>query len=653
MLCIGRAPRRVHIGRRQHLVDAVQRIPLPPQIHADGDRQLGRIRAQNRNQRGRRRALRLLPRERLRCAKALGAVALLERGKLRFARLPGQRRRLLGQHLGLHLLAHIGQLLDRGRPILHRTCRHQRGRPDLHGLRIAMVLGHVVDEQRLEHLLIIDRAVAQGRIRHARDRVGRLDLQLEFVGDRLQAVGLVLHPVGESIGQLGVLLVGQLRAHLALQLRLDGVQRLHATALHVFQLDDVKAEIALHHIADIARLLERKQCILERRHGRTLGEEAQLTALRGRARIPRILLGELSETARALAHFGQHLFRALLGRVLVGGLGVVRQLDQDVRGAALLFGLEARGVLIVVLLELLGRDGDLLHHLLARKHHVLGLDLLGHRELLLVRVVVSLDRLVVDRDLGRVVGRLEQQRLHFTLLVTRLDQAIHQRLGHEGTRNDRLRNLLQHEFRAHARIELIRRHALGGQQLDVGLGIELAVRLAQLRDRGDLLDGLADLAVRHRQIGARRLIDHHALLDDAVQHVAAHLRTLELARIVLRAQHLAQTLGLLADARIELTGGNGGVTHLGSIVRAIHEARVALHTKEHERRKHQNQQHQKHQAPMRTYEIKHAGPDEEKMENPAILSGAAGLPENLAAMRRHGGTIQCGRKDKGPNASGL
>ncbi|MEF9386255.1 hypothetical protein ACQUJT_19830 [Ralstonia pseudosolanacearum] len=56
---------------------------------------------------------------------------------------------------------------------------------------------------------------------------------------------------------------------------------------------------------------------------------------------------------------------------------------------------------------------------------------------------------------------------------------------------------------------------------------------------------------------------------------------------------------------------------------------------------------------MRTYEIKHAGPDEEKMENPAILSGAAGLPENLATMRRHGGTIARGRKDKGPNVSGL
>ncbi|MDB0527482.1 hypothetical protein [Ralstonia solanacearum] len=56
---------------------------------------------------------------------------------------------------------------------------------------------------------------------------------------------------------------------------------------------------------------------------------------------------------------------------------------------------------------------------------------------------------------------------------------------------------------------------------------------------------------------------------------------------------------------------------------------------------------------MRTYEIKHAGPDEEKMENPAILSGAAGFPDNRRAMRWRGDTFQHGKKDKGPNVSGL
>lgn len=70
--------------------------------------------------------------------------------------------------------------------------------------------------------------------------------------------------------------------------------------------------------------------------------------------------------------------------------------------------LEVRDVLIVVPLELLGRDRDLLHHLSAREHGILGLDLLRHKEFLLVHVVVSLGGLVVRIDLCSVVRRFEQ-----------------------------------------------------------------------------------------------------------------------------------------------------------------------------------------------------------------------------------------------------
>lgn len=87
------------------------------------------------------------------------------------------------------------------------------------------------------------------------------------------------------------------------------------------------------------------------------------------------------------------------------------------------------------------------------------------------------------------------------------------------------------------------------------------------------------------------LIGQHALLDDAVEHVAAYLWTSGLARITLRAKHLARALGLLAYARVDFVDRDDLAVGPGSIIRVVYEARTALHAKEHERRERQNQQY--------------------------------------------------------------
>ncbi|MNT39359.1 hypothetical protein D3C72_1756000 [compost metagenome] len=119
---------------------------------------------------------------------------------------------------------------------------------------------------------------------------------------------------------------------------------------------------------------------------------------------------------------------------------------------------------------------------------------------------------------------------------------------------------------------------------------------------------------------------HHALQDQLVQHGPAGVRAFELARVIAGAQDLARAFALVAHDVIDLLHADGAAVDLGGIVRAVHEARVALHAEEHERRENKHQQQQEHQAPVVAYEIKHAdsGSGLARKTNSTILSGAAG-----------------------------
>jgi hypothetical protein len=119
---------------------------------------------------------------------------------------------------------------------------------------------------------------------------------------------------------------------------------------------------------------------------------------------------------------------------------------------------------------------------------------------------------------------------------------------------------------------------------------------------------------------------NNALLDQLVQHGLPRGRAFEHARIVVVAEHLAHPFALVAHHVVDFLHGDGPAIDLGSIVRAVHEARIALHAEEYERREDKHQQQKEHQAPVVAYEIKHADPVKgvARKSNLAILSKARG-----------------------------
>ena len=135
--------------------------------------------------------------------------------------------------------------------------------------------------------------------------------------------------------------------------------------------------------------------VLERLDHRAAAEEVEVAALGRRAFVVGVLLRDLGERLRVLAHLGEQalglgarLVALGLGRVLVG-------LDEDVAGAALLGRGVALLVLGVVLAQVVFGDRDVLLHRVEVEHHVLDRRLLGRLELGRMRRI-----LVVRLDLG-------------------------------------------------------------------------------------------------------------------------------------------------------------------------------------------------------------------------------------------------------------
>src|SRR5262249_39571384 len=129
----------------------------------------------------------------------------------------------------------------------------------------------------------------------------------------------------------------QIRTHLLtlhhrFNLALDLRERPHASRFLFFGLDDVKPELALHQVADLARFL-RKTLVFKFRDRLASDNPAQFSALLGASRISRFLLSERGEICAAsdlLEDIGG--FSASLVHRLGIGLAVwyvSRQLDQN------------------------------------------------------------------------------------------------------------------------------------------------------------------------------------------------------------------------------------------------------------------------------------------------------------------------------------
>ena len=209
---------------------------------------------------------------------------------------------------------------------------------------------------------------------------GRPDFQLELIGHRLQAVGLLVHAVGECVGGFGELALRLLLLHFGLQLGLHLLEAALLGRLDVGHLDDVVAELGFDQAADLA-LAQRESRVLESLGHGAAGEEVEVAALRGRARVLRVLLRDLGEAVRRLLHGRQQFLGLGLRLVALGRRRVLGHGDQDVAGAALFLAAQARGILLVIGLEVLLVDGDALLDGLQVQHHVFDVGLLGRLEL--------------------------------------------------------------------------------------------------------------------------------------------------------------------------------------------------------------------------------------------------------------------------------
>jgi hypothetical protein len=226
----------------------------------------------------------------------------------------------------------------------------------------------------------IGERAGQARRRRARDALRGLDLELPLVGGGLEAVGLLVDRVAELDRGIGELLLHELVLDFAFDRRAHRLEALLLAAASAGDLDDVKAEVAFDDAARLARL-QPEGGVLERLDHRAAAEEVEIAALDRRALVVGILLRDLGEPLRVLAHLGEQalglgarLVALGLGRVLVG-------LDEDVAGAALLGRGVALLVLGVVLAQVVLGDGDVLLHRLEVEHHVLDRRLLGRLEL--------------------------------------------------------------------------------------------------------------------------------------------------------------------------------------------------------------------------------------------------------------------------------
>src|SRR3989441_289641 len=234
-----------------------------------------------------------------------GVAALAQLLELRRAVLLGERRRFAPPQQFGDLALRLVEAALRGRLVLDDTRGHQRAGADLDGVGVALVLDRILREQRRQQLRVVERAeLLAGRLG---DPAGALHRQLEALGGRPQAVGLLVDQVAEVLRGLGEFLRALLPRQLAAQLLAHLLERARLAGLDAGQAHHVVAELALHDLLFI--LLELEHRVIEGLHHHAAAEPAEVPALRRRPGVLRALLCQLGEAPRGFFQLGEQLVR--------------------------------------------------------------------------------------------------------------------------------------------------------------------------------------------------------------------------------------------------------------------------------------------------------------------------------------------------------
>ena len=351
--------------------------------------------------------------------------------------------------------------------MLDNACRQQGAGRNLDRFRIPLVLDRVFREQSGEDLRVRQRSDLGShlRVRILWHPIGLLDLQLELVCCRLQAIRLLIDHVVEALGRFGKLARRRLLLQFAFNFGLDLLERPNLGRLDPGQFDDVIAELGLDQPGQIAFLLL-ENLILERFDHHAASKETKVAALLRRAGIFRMLLGEIGEFLRRLLQFRQHLLG--LGFCLFLVRVRLRQ-DQDMARATLFRHFVAILVTVVPGLNLSIADRYLTQQRIERQDHVFGFDLFGDFVLGLVVVVVLLNFASLNLHLVRKRLRRNPEFVELPLFKLKPEQVIRLRRRNERGFAYPAEQLLERQILAQPRFELRLRHPFRTQRRFVAL----------------------------------------------------------------------------------------------------------------------------------------------------------------------------------------
>ena len=424
-----------------------------------------------------------------------------------------------------------------------------------HGLRIqldAVAVGalfqHLLAEGCLDHRTVGGDAFAA----FTAERRGGLHFQAQVLG-RLNQVGCLECRILELLGRLDEALLHLLGLQFVGQLVLQAGKARHVRCLNAKQLDQVIAELGAHRGGHLI-LVQLVQRVLEGRVVHTWAGKAEVTACIGGARVLGELLGQLG---KVLA-----LFQALLDFLNAGlGLGIgglVVDLDQDVRGMALLakvgdFLLVQRLELVVVDLDLV-EEGRLLQLDVVDDHLVRGHELLG------VLVIVRLDFLIAHLDRGRV--GLEGQRGEVTGLLLQTREGFDLLVGDEAAAGQTGAQLADEHFLSEHLAEL---HAPVAHLADdrvEALGAELAIDLEFRR----LQDQLIQRSLGESELGVFGALQQQLAIDQPLERGFAQHLFVQQRRVEILAQLLHQLAALHVDGLAQLVLADGLAVYLGGVL---------------------------------------------------------------------------------------
>ncbi len=489
------------------------------------------------------------------------------------------------------LRLHLIQWSDRRGPVVQNAGRHQRVGGNLDRLRVAPVLQRVLSEDGVDHA-----RGDEGRNSLPGHCLDCANLQIEFLSCRLQRVGLLVHDVGELIGRFSKSLLRLLLLQVALDIGADLLERLGLRGLDGGQPNDVKAEVRLDDVADLA-FLQFERNLFERLDHHAPAEKAEIAALGRRAAVLRVFAREFFEVDGLCPDLCENFIRLLAGGRLVGALGG----QQDVTRAALLLGTVARLVLVVIGPDVGFGNRSGTGNRFRRKYQVLDLHVLGRFEQRPILLVKLRDLCIGDLHLGQELLRSKTQLPHLALLAQHAFDALGHLLRHDRRLHDCLHQRLFAHVLAHALVEHRTGHSLRGQERVVTLGAELALFL----ERRDAHDHIPQSLVGDDDVGFPRLVGQRPIQYETFENHCARFGRLEHLRIEVLAKGLPQPLDTVTQCRIEFLLRDGGPVHGRQPAFLLDESVVALDPEEDEGRENEHQ-HEEHQpAAVRADGIEH------------------------------------------------